>query len=89
MITNRQCLRMPCELSWLKFVLHCLSAATLILICYALLSTAALGNDVHPGRHGYGKILSCRPLQAVHPVCAHEMLQAILVLLAQLGQYAV
>ena len=37
------------------------------------------------------KYFPADPLQAVHPVCAHELLQAILVILvlAQLGQYAV
>ncbi len=56
----------------------------MILRYFALLSTAALGKDVHAGMfEGVITVnFSCRPLQAVHPVCAREKIQAILVLLA-------
>ncbi len=53
--TDREYRRMPCEVVLLR---KDLSAATLVLIYYALLCTAALGSDVHPGRHIYDEFPS-------------------------------
>lgn len=55
--TDREYRRMPCEV-YITLTCKDLSAATLVLIYYALLCTAALGSDVHPGRHIYDEFPS-------------------------------
>ena len=62
---------MPCEVSF-YCDLFCtdsesLSAATLILINYALLAADALGNNVHSGRRDYNEFLSCRTFAGFTP----------------------